>query len=247
MARPAIDAILCACGCGEEVRIARYPSQQRRFINGHQHKGKNNGNWRGGKADVVCPVCGDTFKAWLSQNPVTCGKDTCYRMWQRLTTSARGQNKVVVQCDHCGRDLRRFPSQVNEHNFCNRFCHSQHHSALISGVNNGRWKGGRVTYLQRQTKIRDGYRCVVCGFDLVTEVHHVTPKSEGGGDDFGNLLTLCPNHHRMAHVGIIDLESLRNTKWKPSDTAHEDSAASTTYRADSYPPASQAIQLAQCG
>ena len=26
----------------------------------------------------------------------------------------------------------------------------------------------------------------------------------------GNLITLCPNHHRLAHAGIISLEAYRS-------------------------------------
>ena len=219
------EPILCACGCGEQVRIAKYPSQQPRFINGHQHRGKFNGNYRGGKELRACPICGKSFREWPSQVGVTCGNRDCYIEWQRLTTAAREQNKVAVNCDHCGRELSRYPSQVHEYNYCNRFCQGRHHGALFSGVNNGRWEGGRWKYLQEQTRIRDNRRCVVCGFDLSTDVHHITPKSDGGADDFSNLVTLCPNHHRLAHLGIINLEHLRNTEWTPGHTSL-DAAAS---------------------
>jgi predicted restriction endonuclease len=30
-----------------------------------------------------------------------------------------------------------------------------------------------------------------------------------------NLITLCPNHHRMADLGIIDLEDYRDFLWSP--------------------------------
>jgi 5-methylcytosine-specific restriction protein A len=33
------------------------------------------------------------------------------------------------------------------------------------------------------------------------ETHHVIPLSEGGGDTEGNVVALCPNHHREAHHG----------------------------------------------
>lgn len=41
--------------------------------------------------------------------------------------------------------------------------------------------------------------CVVCGFDLVVESHHIVPKFLGGSDDKKNKAFLCPNHHRMVH------------------------------------------------
>ena len=212
------NVILCACGCGQHVRIAKYPSQhQPRFINTHQHKGENNGNYRGGKEKRACSICGTSFVSWQSQVKVTCS-DACYRKWQGLKSKGRGNGKILINCAHCGRELRRFPSQIKDHNFCNRFCQSQHQSKMISGVNNGRWKGGRWKYIQEQSRIRDNYRCVICGFDFATDVHHITPRTKGGTNDFSNLLTLCPNHHRMAHDGIIDLEHLRNYDWQPEHT-----------------------------
>ncbi len=49
---------------------------------------------------------------------------------------------------------------------------------------------------------RDGGRCSCCGADLsprpgwLVEVHHVLPRSMGGGDDPRNLKTLCSDCHR---------------------------------------------------
>lgn len=212
----------CACGCGQPVKLRRYPSQgQPRFLQGHQHNGANNGNYRGGKARYACAVCGKTVYAWASQARRTCGDPSCYATWQRLTTSARGRNKTEVACDHCGKPLLRFPSQVKERNDCNRFCQFQGQGSIISGFNNGNWRGGRAKYFMAQASIRDGHRCVVCGFDLATDVHHITPRAKGGNDEPSNLLTLCPNHHRLAHLGLINLESYRRADWTPERAAGE--------------------------
>lgn len=210
--------ILCACGCGQAVRIAKYPSQQPKYINLHQHRGNHNGNYKGGKQKYACPVCGKTFYEWDSQSHVTCGDDRCYREWQGLTTAARGNNRKKVNCDQCGGELYRPPSLIKTYNYCNRFCQGLHHGALFSGINNGNYKGGKWKYIQGQTRIRDSYKCAICGFDMVTDIHHITPKSKGGTDNFDNLITLCPNHHRMADWGIISVEHLRNTEWQPEHT-----------------------------
>jgi 5-methylcytosine-specific restriction endonuclease McrA len=218
--------IMCACGCGQPIKRRRYPSQgQPRFLQGHQHKGANNGNYRGGKTMYACAVCGKTFYEWASQPHRTCGDPACYAQWQRLTTTARGRNTTVVTCDYCGKTLLRFPSQVRERNYCNRFCQFQGQGSIISGFNNGNWRGGSTRYFMLQASIRDGHRRVVCGFDLAVDVHHVTPRSKGGTDDLSNLLTLCPNHHRLAHRGIIDLESYRRTDWTPEGAARAEPAS----------------------
>ena len=57
--------------------------------------------------------------------------------------------------------------------------------------------------------------CAVCHneeFNSITEVHHIKPITEFSPDtpisvvnDKNNLVWLCPNHHRLVHLGIIKL------------------------------------------
>ncbi len=50
-------------------------------------------------------------------------------------------------------------------------------------------------------------KCEFCGVDgflkydgkVYLETHHIVPLSEGGPDKVGNVIALCPNHHREAH------------------------------------------------
>ncbi len=67
----------------------------------------------------------------------------------------------------------------------------------------------------RDSKVRDfalkraAGRCEYCGNEgfalpgggLFLETHHVIPLSEGGPDTVENVVALCPNHHREAHLG----------------------------------------------
>lgn len=196
--------ILCACGCGGEVRKAKFPSQQPRYINTHQHRGEHNGNYRGGKIEKVCPVCLKPFKGWPSQYEVTCGEDACYRKWQGMKVSARQSNKVSTECAWCGKVRMRFPSQVKEKNFCGQSCLGKY-----SGLHNpGNWQGGKWPWIKGQVLVRDGHRCVICGFDLVVDAHHIIRRKSGGTDEFTNLVTLCPNHHRMADLRLIGADYL---------------------------------------
>ena len=41
--------------------------------------------------------------------------------------------------------------------------------------------------------------CIICGFDKVTESHHIIWRVYNGSDNKKNLISLCPNHHRMIH------------------------------------------------
>lgn len=40
--------------------------------------------------------------------------------------------------------------------------------------------------------------CEICGFDKITERHHIIKRQDYGSDNPANLIQLCPNHHKMA-------------------------------------------------
>lgn len=50
-----------------------------------------------------------------------------------------------------------------------------------------------------------GFKCEVCSFDDVIEVHHIISKKAGGTDEHSNLILLCPNHHALIHAGLLYL------------------------------------------
>ena len=74
----------------------------------------------------------------------------------------------------------------------------------------------------RDKKVRDWVlqradgRCELCGVEgfktssstIYLETHHIVALSEGGSDRIGNVIALCPNHHRQAHYGL-DKEKLK--------------------------------------
>ena len=58
-----------------------------------------------------------------------------------------------------------------------------------------------ITYMQnvsdsdRQVAQKFNYRCIIC-FRRYDVLHHIIPKSLGGGDGEENLVTLCQFHHQ---------------------------------------------------
>jgi len=59
--------------------------------------------------------------------------------------------------------------------------------------------------------------CEVCGSSNPMGAnrggcHHIIPKSRGGHDLPGNLLTLCGNCHTMAHQGELTIQQLMEYK-----------------------------------
>ncbi len=57
-----------------------------------------------------------------------------------------------------------------------------------------------------------GGKCAVCGFSDVIQVHHLVPRSVGGTDDISNLIVLCPNHHALHHLGLVDISKMSPKK-----------------------------------
>ena len=54
------------------------------------------------------------------------------------------------------------------------------------------WREIRQEVLQR-----DNHQCQVCGKEHSGQVHHVIPRSQGGTNDFSNLITLCGRCHMV--------------------------------------------------
>jgi 5-methylcytosine-specific restriction endonuclease McrA len=63
-------------------------------------------------------------------------------------------------------------------------------------------KGNRVKCKKRDKK------CVYCDCKHSLNAHHIISKSQGGGDELYNLITLCFKCHRAYHDGFIPKELL---------------------------------------
>jgi hypothetical protein len=75
------------------------------------------------------------------------------------------------------------------------------------------------TQLARRVKSMHNHECQICGEtmklpdgSLYAEAHHIHPLGEGGPDDQGNILCLCPNHHAeldylVVPISLSDLRS----------------------------------------
>ncbi|MFT3696683.1 MAG: HNH endonuclease [Kofleriaceae bacterium] len=58
---------------------------------------------------------------------------------------------------------------------------------------------------------RDCGKCVVegCRSQRFIDVHHIIPRSEGGGHTADNLALMCFAHHQMLHAGTISRHAVR--------------------------------------
>lgn len=58
---------------------------------------------------------------------------------------------------------------------------------------------------QRDGKVRDGYRCQICGSKNHAEGHHIIDHQFNGAGNVDNIITLCSKHHKDVHSGRIDI------------------------------------------
>lgn len=67
----------------------------------------------------------------------------------------------------------------------------------VAGANHPNWKGGSLSYLKRQVKVRDDYTCMICGFrePEIMQVDHIQPRAVYPELNLvlNNLMTICPN------------------------------------------------------
>jgi len=64
----------------------------------------------------------------------------------------------------------------------------------------GNWKGGIIRFpsiaMKRRVFERDNYECQDCGLKIDLDCHHLDPKGLTVDE---NLVSLCPNCHRLRH------------------------------------------------
>ena len=51
--------------------------------------------------------------------------------------------------------------------------------------------------------------CRICGFNKITQTHHIIKKQDYGSNEENNLIQLCPNHHKMADSTKYGKEMLK--------------------------------------
>lgn len=94
-----------------------------------------------------------------------------------------------------------FESKNPKAKYCSNKCKSKHYRQLISTEQNGTRKLQSILLLRvcENCKWQDGPR----------DVHHILPVCKGGKNEMTNLITLCPNCHRLAHRDLLSEDKLK--------------------------------------
>lgn len=56
----------------------------------------------------------------------------------------------------------------------------------------------------RRAAIKAAPFCAVCGTSKRLQVHHITPRRKGGGQEPSNLIPLCVGHHKTIEVMTVE-------------------------------------------
>jgi hypothetical protein len=176
------------------------------------------------KVKVNCEYCGTEFEkgrsAYLKQNHHYCSRTCANRSrseaLKKVPELASSRGAALV-CESCGKTFYVKYHLVGKRKHCSRACAA---AALFGtrrpkeerntfGANNPNYKGTNNPTTAKQIYFRVmPKRCLVCGWDIVVDVHHISPRRHGGTNDLTNLIGLCPNHHRMADRGMIPKDEL---------------------------------------
>lgn len=118
-----------------------------------------------------------------------------------LSCAAHGNNafrqanpRYNKHCIHCGKE---FITDTGFHTYCSDRCKSK----------------SAYERRKRSRSICSLYLfdlpCAICGWKESTrDLHHIVPIANNGTNTDDNLITLCPNHHRMTHRNLITQDKL---------------------------------------
>ena len=175
--------------------------------------------------DITCPQCGKVFYRKPSERRE---KNYCSRICANQAQSKvlvhhpelRANTGVEIACKQCGKMFRIKPHRLGKTEFCSRKCvytyrfgkpGPERKTRMIAGNRNPNFRGTNGHNVSRTNGRKYlGTKCMICGWDVDVDVHHIIPIRHGGTNNIDNLAVLCPNHHRMADTGKISQDELLN-------------------------------------
>lgn len=181
--------------------------------------------------ETKCEYCGSKFRVRQRDRLDTNNfcNDDCQGKWQSENLSGENSHAyqgktIVVSCDHCGQDVKKNQSQLDENQeryYCGYQCQANWRKEnLNSGSHDyGKsWYSQRRAALERANGICEDPNCQRTesqnGNSL--EVHHIKPfrifDDSEKANKLDNLLVLCREHHNeIEPVWTLDGRSSKAT------------------------------------
>jgi endogenous inhibitor of DNA gyrase (YacG/DUF329 family) len=147
----------------------------------------------------ICKECQKPFYATSSEinrgNALFCSLSCAgvYINHQRIPNTLR-------ICKTCGQNFLTL-SYTNA-KYCSKHCKNKDYYKKMK-------RSPEITYLQQLP-------CEICHWDICArDLHHIVSIRTGGTHNINNLVTLCPNCHRMAHRKLLSEHDLTEiTKYR---------------------------------
>lgn len=123
----------------------------------------------------------------------------------------REGSRTYALCVICGKEFWYYKTMGNTGRYCSRKCAGADHWRKVGGRKNRNWKGDErcLSVMNQFRKRHLPNKCAICGWkEAGCDGHHIIPRKDGGTNNLGNTIVLCPNHHRLANVGILSQQYL---------------------------------------
>lgn len=143
----------------------------------------------------ICNFCTKEFSADLREHKRGNAKYCSLACFRKYRNSIR--KKKRCKCIQC---FTYFESISPTAKYCCKSCKYKHYRSIMF-TTQGLTKKLQTTLLELP--------CFNCQWLLgPRDVHHIIPVCEGGKNELSNLITLCPNCHRLAHRNLLSKEKL---------------------------------------
>lgn len=141
-----------------------------------------------------CQYCNAEFEAITKEVNRGNGKFCSRRCAASFGNNIKHLEQATSLCKFCGNAFDH--SASNKASYCSHRCknkHNLHHRKLSKDA----------IYLRTLP-------CEVCGWkEASRDLHHIVSIKKGGTNDVYNLVSLCPNDHRLADYNLISQEQPR--------------------------------------
>lgn len=161
--------------------------------------GNNNPNWKGGKLEKTCFICGKQYAVRPGYVESRYCSMKCVGISQRGTQKG-DSTKVLKLCPICNNQFHVYKSHNNRIKCCSKDCSFKMRAINTTNENNPNWVGGisRLPYAHNWASIsksiikRDGKKCMnerCVTPDAKLCVHHIDYEKQNNNP--GNLITVC--------------------------------------------------------
>ena len=148
--------------------------------------------------EKICKTCGKSFQ--VDKREINRGNGK----YCSLSCTAKAPKSLQYErvCKHCGKE---FNSARKDTKYCSDSCKQKNYRARCKSASEDSLS------IKSFYKIFENIPCEICKWDKTTrDLHHIIEVSNGGTNDINNLISVCPNCHRMIHNNLISKDDIEN-------------------------------------